>query len=194
MFERELRTLSFVPRWVITRNIKTQSVAEHSFYVAVYAGQIAEFLNWHEDDPICTVNLLHAALWHDVEECFTGDIPGPTKRDLGWSGRGSWLYGEIEKRFGNEVTEITEDARRILKVANLLDEVFYKATEINMGNTGARHSYQSSMCRLELAISQLPAGSHQLQEFARAVEQAIATHEVGQDKLPENNDDMQPRQ
>jgi len=192
LFERELRTLGFVPRWVITRNIKTQSVAEHSFYVAIYAGQIAGFMGRGREE---IGEILHAALWHDVEECFTGDIPGPAKRDMACQAPShkDWLLAEIERRFPGQVCNISDDIRRILKVANLLDEVFYKATEINMGNKGAIHSCSLSHNRLYAAVKDLLSSDNTISEIWYDIQKAIEQHKHGVDILPENDNDLAPR-
>jgi 5'-deoxynucleotidase YfbR-like HD superfamily hydrolase len=189
LFERDLRTLSFVPRWVITKNLKTQSVAEHSFYVAVYAGQLAEHLGFEGDMG----DLYHAALWHDAEECFTGDIPGPTKRSIQGEMADIWVRDGVAARFPGSVRPVTAEIKLILKIANLLDEVFYKATEIQMGNRGAQQSYQTSITRLFRAINMLPLTDTGRKVVWRIAEDAANLHLAGQDKLPENSDDLAPR-
>lgn len=201
MFERDLRTLSFVPRWVITRNIHTQSVAEHSFYVAVYAGQLAEYLDFEGNMG----DLYHAALWHDAEECFTGDIPGPAKRhmfDISLTPRQQqlWVRDGLSLRFPGQMRPVTYEMRLILKVANLLDEVFYKATEIQMGNHGAHHSLYLSRDRLLAAIDNLPVNNkttirwHEIKEHIKElVMAAVSDHIGGEDRLPEENSDVAPR-
>lgn len=186
MFERDLRTLSFVPRWVITRNIRTQSVAEHSFYVAVYAGQLAHYLEYEGD----LGTLLHYALWHDVEEVFTGDIPGPAKRSMVGDQAELWLMMGLQARFGFSLAPLTGEGKLIIKIANLLDEVFYKATEIQMGNRGAMHEYKLSSARLYTAFQMLSLSQPRMKDLWMKIDDAINLHLAGQDKLPENNSDL----
>lgn len=189
MFERDLRTLSFVPRWVITRNIHTQSVAEHSFYVAVYAGQLAEYLGFEGNMG----DLYHAALWHDAEEAFTGDIPGPSKRSTFGADADIWVREGLELRFSNQVRPVTKEIKAILKVANLLDEVLYKATEIQMGNRGAMHSFLLSRQRLMDSVTFLALTKEGAVALSTKMVDSIELHLAGQDKLPENNSDVAPR-
>jgi 5'-deoxynucleotidase YfbR-like HD superfamily hydrolase len=157
VFERELRELSFVPRWSIARVHQRQTVAEHSFYVALYADQIADFLGIN--DPTTRLSLIRLALWHDVEESFTGDIPGPMKAAI--------LDGEryrqaidkgLKRRFPGapdprfyDFTPYTE----ILKVANLVEESMYLATEMQMGNQAVAHLYEIHIKRTRDAIDAL---------------------------------------
>ena len=44
------RVLQHVPRWAIIRTLRQQSVAEHSYYVAIYATAIAKLLSMRTQD------------------------------------------------------------------------------------------------------------------------------------------------
>ena len=166
MFERELRDLAFVPRWVIARKIHQQSVAEHSFFVAVYADQIARVLGWPMDGTPSKVDrrrldLLRAALWHDAEECATGDIPGPAKKKLvpNPHHRKVTSYEYKTARFGHHdwVTGQWEPAiDAILHTANLLEECLYLSGEVQMGNRAVSHMLQASTEALMKSLKELP--------------------------------------
>jgi hypothetical protein len=68
--------LDRVKRWGIISMDKAQSVAEHSFNVAVITEIIAYELGMTEPD----VNqLVIDAIYHDCDETYTGDIPSPAK-------------------------------------------------------------------------------------------------------------------
>ena len=187
MFERELRQLSFVPRWVITRDIRTQSVAEHSFYVAVYAEQIAGWLG--HTGPIG--QLLKYALWHDVDECVTGDIPGPAKRNmvpLSREKNHTWLFGEMCKRFpgGEWKYTPTRQEKDIVKLADLLDALFFKATEIQLGNRNAEYNYKEVMGWIRDHIRRmegLSEGTAGL-ELMKGIVHAGESHMLYNDYLP----------
>jgi len=70
---------SIIPRWAIIRMSRTQSVAEHSFNVAMITRAIlSNFIMETMDDN----EIIVAALDHDwKEEIYTGDIPSPAKVD-----------------------------------------------------------------------------------------------------------------
>lgn len=77
MFITDALALGIVPRWAIVRTIRPQSVAEHSFNVAIIASEILQ-LNPHltAGGPICRrEQVLWHALTHDCDEAVTGDIP-----------------------------------------------------------------------------------------------------------------------
>lgn len=86
MFITDALALTIVPRWTIVRTARLQSVAEHSFAVAIIAEQILrlnEHLTVHEPGltPLCRrERVLWHALTHDVDESVTGDIPRHAKK------------------------------------------------------------------------------------------------------------------
>lgn len=72
----DLLCLADVHRWNVVKTVRSQSVAEHSFAVAVIAMEICERLGVY---PTATV--MWHALTHDMPEVLTGDIDGKFKRD-----------------------------------------------------------------------------------------------------------------
>jgi hypothetical protein len=68
---------TIVPRWAIIKMARTQSVAEHSFNVAMITRAIlSNFIKDQLDDNAIIVK----ALDHDwKDEIYTGDIPSPAK-------------------------------------------------------------------------------------------------------------------
>lgn len=71
----ELRC-SIVKRWGIIKMSTTQSVAEHSFNVAVITGKLCDVLGL---DGNHKNQLMVEAILHDTDEVYTGDIPTPAK-------------------------------------------------------------------------------------------------------------------
>lgn len=87
---RELLTgkitrLSHIHRWAISRGIRKESVADHSYYVTLYCLMIYRWwvahgeLRFSSKDSINLGDLLSRAVLHDIEECQLGDIPYPVK-------------------------------------------------------------------------------------------------------------------
>lgn len=77
MILTDLLNLSNVPRWGICPRNREQSVADHTFRVAVIAHEIAERLG---------IELTAADYWyilcHDADESWTGDISGLSKHAI----------------------------------------------------------------------------------------------------------------
>jgi 5'-deoxynucleotidase YfbR-like HD superfamily hydrolase len=147
MLERELRDLAHVKRWAIVRTLRDQSVAEHSYYVTMYANDIASHLGLDESVQL---TILKRALWHDVDEILTGDIPGPHKKKLVDKVKANTffqsamgvIFGQRAHRDGQEVGDDphrTQLVAAILKVADLLEAIHFLEEEATMGNKNVEH-------------------------------------------------------
>ena len=73
----QVMKLSNIKRWGIVEMSRPQSVAEHSFNVAIICKVLAEKIGLCDGAQI---NLLAWALMHDLPEVVTGDIPSPLKQ------------------------------------------------------------------------------------------------------------------
>lgn len=143
MFERELRDLSYVPRWGIVRTLRPQSVSEHSYYVTMGANDIASFLGLPTDTQL---RILKMALWHDVDELLTGDIPGPHKRKIIDKPKAKHFLSEaMDKIFSfrghRDGSPNTADALAIsvVKIADMMDAINFLHEEMSMGNGNVLH-------------------------------------------------------
>lgn len=102
-----------------------QTVAEHSFYMCLIINKIA-------DNP--SANLFRAALFHDLPEHETGDVPATTK----WQYPGiadELLTAELAfiGRHGLSVT-LSEREWLTLKYADMAELVYYCIDQLNLGN------------------------------------------------------------
>lgn len=72
----------YIQRWSLMRNTESENVAEHSFQTAIIAHALAviRLVYFPEEEPrIEPEKVLAAALFHDVSEVITGDLPTPVK-------------------------------------------------------------------------------------------------------------------
>lgn len=146
LFAREYRDLSWTPRWCIARVNRRQSVAEHHYYVSLYAYLIASLIGFPGER---LGHLLVCALTHDVEESFTADWPGPVKRAvIDRVNYDSFVRRNVEARFGDSVVLAFPDLKAILDVAGLLDEVLYLSGEMQSGNQAVGAIIENSQRRL----------------------------------------------
>lgn len=120
-----IRSAGNIKRYHTVQIIGEQTVAAHSFNVAMLCKAI---------EPNCSMNLLMAALTHDLAEIETGDIPATTK----------WYHkkladelAEIETAF-EEVHELyfqlTKEERDTLKIADMLELIFFCDEQRKLGN------------------------------------------------------------
>ena len=79
-FISKAQALNYVRRWNFYPTTRNESVAEHSFWVAFYSMMLilinADRAQTREE----VAEILTAALFHDLEESITGDMPTLVKR------------------------------------------------------------------------------------------------------------------
>jgi 5'-deoxynucleotidase YfbR-like HD superfamily hydrolase len=114
-----------VKRFHTVNTINTETVGHHSHGVAVMC-----FLFDYEPSK----ELLTAALFHDLAEQFTGDIPSPAKRELGIGKDVSDLETDILRRSGVFMPELPDEDTRTLKLADISHGLLFCLKEIRMGN------------------------------------------------------------
>tara|TARA_R110000787_G_scaffold156836_4_gene270786 strand:- start:392 stop:829 length:438 start_codon:yes stop_codon:yes gene_type:complete len=116
------------------QTINEQRNGQHSWGVAVIIHKL-----W----PDCSRDLLLAALYHDVPEYITGDIPADCK----------WRFDELSTELSAAETEIIGDLGipkpghlpikdyRRLKIADMLELMWFCLEEMQMGNTTIREVF-----------------------------------------------------
>jgi 5'-deoxynucleotidase YfbR-like HD superfamily hydrolase len=136
-----------------------ESVAEHSFFVAIIADMVVALLKQHSPSLVVDEALvMRMALYHDIEEAYTGDIITPVKyssdqlheawdtlsdtllrtgaaRDFGENScvadRVVGVHGQYEDQ------KMKSIEGRIVKFADLAQSVAYLLAECRSGNTHA---------------------------------------------------------
>lgn len=112
-----------------------QSVAEHSFHVAMLC-----YVLIGQREPGVRVPLLMAALCSDLAEFKVGDIPSPAKRSMDAllpDFRAKWnaMEEDLLRTVGLDWRDqLTEEEQRILSLADAFDGALYCIRERQMGN------------------------------------------------------------
>ena len=78
-FYAYLSRLRWIKRWGLKRNAYEENVMEHSWEVAVIAHTLALIKNRYYDGHVDSNAVATAALYHDITEVITGDLPTPIK-------------------------------------------------------------------------------------------------------------------
>lgn len=78
-FYAYLSRLRWIKRWGLKRNAHEENVMEHSWEVAVIAHTLALIKNRYFDGRLDANQIAAAALYHDITEVITGDLPTPIK-------------------------------------------------------------------------------------------------------------------
>ena len=144
-----LGRMRYITRWGLMRNTFSENIQEHSHQVAVLAHALAlirrEILGLPGPDPDrCAV----AALYHDVSEILTGDLPTPIKY---YNPDIKEAYKQVEHIAGNRlhqmlppqlrecyaplVLESDEEVLPIVKAADKLSAHIKCLEEQKAGNT-----------------------------------------------------------
>ena len=100
-----------VPRWTIVPLLRNQSVAEHSWAVAILAMELAYRCGINPED------VAKHAVEHDITEVVTGDIPTPLKKAIVSAGAGHVVHHEPIPEGDGIAT--------IVKIADTMEAIIY---------------------------------------------------------------------
>ncbi len=95
-----------IARWGLMYNTRPENLSEHSMECAVISHALALIGNRHFGKKLDPIRLLAAALFHDMNEVLTGDLPTPIK-----------YYNEDIKQSYKEIERVSQE-----KMLSLLDE------------------------------------------------------------------------
>lgn len=95
-----------INRWGLMYNTRPENLSEHSAECAIIAHALALIGNRHFEKKLDATKILSAALFHDMNEVLTGDLPTPIK-----------YYNDSIKDSYKEIEEISQ-----AKMLSLLDE------------------------------------------------------------------------
>lgn len=172
------------------RNTMPENVAEHSFHVAVLTHALCTIANEVFQRQIPTDEIVSMALFHDVTEVITGDIPAPVKHhnkailtnfreieDLAAKRLASMIPEPLRSVYEPLITgERMQDQHqemysRYVKAADLLDAYLKCTTELSAGNrefSVAKRQIERSLSALEM-----PEVDYFLKHFAASFERTL---------------------
>ena len=148
-FYAYLSRLRWIKRWGLKRNAHDENVMEHSWEVSVIAHTLALIKNRYFEGNLDANAIATAALYHDITEVITGDLPTPIKyhsREI------NDAYKQIEKQAELELLallpielrsdfellihhdRIPEEHVRIIKAADKISAYLKCQAELKAGN------------------------------------------------------------
>lgn len=137
---QDLLNLSNAHRWTIRPTLRPQSVAEHSYRVAVIAMEICRAING-EHLPSSNVIEYHVILWalvHDGPECETGDIPYTAKKNFP-DGVMNRTEAEACPWYGKMRSILHPPELAIIKIADKVEEILFLR---DWGTAGSKEAYE----------------------------------------------------
>ena len=78
-FFAHLARMKLIHRWPLMHNVRIENVQEHSMQVAMVAHALALIRNRFFDGQLNPERIATLAMFHDVSEVLTGDLPTPVK-------------------------------------------------------------------------------------------------------------------
>lgn len=164
-FYAYLSRLRWIKRWGLKRNAYEENVMEHSWEVSVIAHTLALIKNRYYGGNVDANAIATAALYHDITEVITGDLPTPIKYH---SKEINTAYKQIEKQAELELlallpTELREDFEalihhekmpeehiKIIKAADKISAYLKCQAELKAGNP----EFETAAGQLAQAISE----------------------------------------
>ena len=116
---------SEVLRYHTVTTLMRETVGHHSHGVAC----LTLLLN-----PNAGRELLTAALWHDLAEHQTGDIPSPAKREYGIGEQVDRLERRLMQGAGLDYPGLSDADARTLKLADIAQGALFCVREMSLGN------------------------------------------------------------
>lgn len=152
--------MKLIDRWALMRNTSKENIAEHSHNVAVIAHALCTIGNKKfgksYDSDRCAV----LALYHDLTEVITGDMPTPVKY---YNDKIKEVYKEIEATAGErllamlpdefradyrpffEQEEADKELWKIVKAADRIDALIKCIEECRTGNSEFEKARESQL-------------------------------------------------
>ena len=157
-----LSRIRWINRWGLMRNAHPENVMEHSWEVAVIAHALAVVSNLHFDGEINAESVATKALFHDVTEVITGDMPTPIKYH---SDGIKQAFKSIEKEAATELIDMLPPSLRST----------YQPLIVGDGDTQEQqliHAADKITAYLK-CISEQRAGNHEFDQAAVELKQKI---------------------
>ena len=188
-----LGRLNLIKRWGLMRNTKTENVMEHSWQAATIAHGLAIIgkdlfgRDWNPE------TIATAALYHDVSEIITGDLPTPIKYH---SATIAQAYKAIEAEAEAELlsqlptklhrsfspfliqSQLPEDVRFIIKAADLISAYLKCQFELDAGNK----EFRDALIEIEKKIRNLKC-----QEVDYFMSHFVSSYQLTLDELLKNH-------
>ncbi len=159
-FFAHLARMKLINRWPLMRNVNTENVQEHSLQVAMVAHSLTLIRNKFFNGNLDPYKIATIAMFHDVSEVLTGDLPTPVKY---YNPAIQQEYKKIEKIAEQKLIDMapeafredyeslisahshTEDEAFIVKAADIICAYLKTLEEISAGN----HEFELAKKRLD---------------------------------------------
>ena len=179
--------MKYINRWGLMRNLRSENLTEHSAECAMLAHALCEIGNVYFGKSYNSDRAAVCALYHDMSEIFTGDLPTPVKY-FNETIRDSYKQiekGAVEKALAKlpadlakkyrSVLDFEDDAdlKRIVKSADKLCAYLKCIEEYKNGNNEFKAALSSTGKALEKLAQDCEELRWFLENMAKAYEKSI---------------------
>lgn len=163
-FFAHLSRLKLINRWPLMRNVQTENVSEHTLQVAFVAHALAVIKNRKFNGQVNADRIALLAMYHDVSEVLTGDLPTPIKY---YNPQISYEYKKIEKLAQQKlIAMLPEELQADFSI--ILDDDHY---------TEAEHlivKQADAICAYLKTLEELAAGNNEFKLAKKRLEKTLA--------------------
>lgn len=163
-FYAMMSRIKYIHRWGLMKNTRNENLSEHSLEVAMIAHALGVINNKRFDGSINPERLAVLAMFHDVSEIITGDLPTPVKYD---NRKITNAYKELEeqarlsllKMLPDDIAEIYRSILcknenelllwKYIKAADTISALIKCTEELIMGNAEYSKIKQSKLRSIE---------------------------------------------
>ena len=187
--------MNFIDRWGLMRNTRKETLSEHTAVTSCIAHILAVIAKERFSADVRPETVTVAALYHDISETLTGDMPTPVKyRDDGIRESYKRVEREAEAQVSAMLPEdirdeisgyvsgeiLNERERRILKAADKLSALIKCVEERRSGNMEFESAEESTLMALE---------SYDLPELGVFMDEFLPAHSQTLDELISSADE-----
>lgn len=170
--------MKYINRWGLMRNTITENISEHSLETAFIAHLLALYRNVRFGGNVNPERAALLAMYHDVTEIITGDLPTPIKY---YSSEIKAEYDRVEEIAKEKIigylpddlkehyrpllgkTEDEEELWQLVKAADKLSALIKCIEERHMGNMDFSNAEQSTLAAVQ--AMNLPEAEEFIKEF-----------------------------
>lgn len=180
-----LHRMKYIERWGLMRNTETENIQEHSLEVAMIAHNLATMRNTYFGGSIDPNEVAVMAMFHEVSEIFTGDMPTPIKY---FTPSLRSLYGEVEGLAQEKMlATLPEELRQayrpfiteaekselwsLVKAADTMSAYMKALYEVHAGNEEFRVARDS--IRVKLETLHMPEVDKFLEDYVPALTKSL---------------------
>lgn len=192
-FFAHLARMKLINRWPLMRNVSNENVQEHSLQVAMVAHALAMIRNKYFGGDLDPYRIATIAMFHDVSEVLTGDLPTPVKY---FNPAIQQEYKKIEKiaeqkligmapeAFREDYSslidsrKLAEDDAFIVKAADVICAYLKTLEELSAGN----HEFELAKKRLDKILSDYDSGEVKYFMEAFVPSFSLSLDEITQDE------------